>query len=267
MSGSNAYNARLYIATQSKNGQTVPRSVYYSPPYKLTNYFRLSNGGIEYMIMNASAGIMARDNYLVEIELGDKSSLVVSSQSFEKIHKMENASAKRETKIKVGKEAYFKYIPLPTLPFAESSFSNITTINLQDASSKLCYLEILACGRYLRDERFKYKLYKSLVDIYQMDKLVFKDNSVFEPGITNLECFGMFEGYTHLANLIAFGFEVLDDINLTIIKLFELHGVDGGVTTLLNGGYLIRALANESEVLIKCFREVILLFEKPSIKV
>ncbi len=261
MSAGIGYNARLHIVTEAKNGQTVPKHAFFSAPYKLTNYFRLSNGGIEYILMSASAGIMARDNYLLEIDIGDKSHLVLSSQSFEKIHKMEEGAAKRETRIKIGQHAYFKYTPLPAIPFAGSNFSNITTIHLQDTTSKLIYLEILSCGRYLRDERFKYKFYKSLVDIYHMDKLVFRDNSIFEPELTNMEHFGMFEGYTHMANLIIFGFRISENLISGIAELFAIYKVDGGVTELLNGGYLVRALANESEALMKSFQEIIITLE------
>lgn len=261
MSAGIGYNSRLHIVTEAKNGQTTPKSTFFSAPYKLANYFRLNNGGIEYILMNASAGIMARDNYFLEIEVGNESHVVLSSQSFEKIHKMVDGTAKRETRVKIGKQAYFKYIPLPTIPFAESNFNNVTTIHLQDVTAKLSYLEILSCGRHLRGERFKYKLYKSLIDIYQMDKLVFKDNSVFESEVTNLEGLGMFEGYTHLANLILFGFFISENSTAAIAELFSIYKIDGGVTALLNGGCLIRALANESEVLMRCFQEIIFTLE------
>lgn len=255
------YNCKLHIVTEVKNGQTIPKHTFFSAPYKLVNYFRLSNGGIEYILMNASAGIMARDNYLLELEVGDESQLVLSGQSFEKIHKMENYGAKREIRIKIGKQAYLKYIPLPSIPFAGSSFSGITTIYLQDTTSKLSYLEILSCGRYRRNERFKFKLYKSLLDIYQMGKLVFRDNSIFEPALTAVKGMGMFEGYTHIANLLIFGFDISEHLVATVAELFAAYKIDGGLSALLGGGYLIRALANESECLIKCFQEIIIILE------
>ena len=57
---------------------------------------------------------------------------------------------KRETRVKLVKQAYFKYIPL-TIPFAESNFNNVTTIHLRDVTAKLSYLKyLLSCGRHLQ---------------------------------------------------------------------------------------------------------------------
>lgn len=79
-----AYTAKLEISTKFADNQTYPASTYYTPPFKLTNFFRRSNGGIEYMLMNASAGIMAHDNYSIDLELAENTQLLISAQSFEK---------------------------------------------------------------------------------------------------------------------------------------------------------------------------------------
>lgn len=256
------YQAKLCIATLDKNGLTVPTEIFYSAPYKLTNYFRLNNGGIEYILMNASAGIMARDNYHARIDVGAKTKLVLSSQSFEKIHDMDGGAANRDTLINIGHNAYFKYIPLPTIPFAGSSFNNVTTINLHDKTSQMIYAEVLSCGRYLRNESFGYVYYKSLVDIYQNEKLVYRDRNVFIPFDQKMDGFGLFEGYSHLSNIIIFGLSFSENIISQILNLFDVYKVDGGITTLLNDGYLIRAFANGSEALIKCFTEIIASIEQ-----
>jgi|GEM_PF-127035 len=256
------YQAKLCIATLDKDGLTVPTEIFYSAPYKLTNYFRLNNGGIEYILMNASAGIMARDNYHTKIDVGDKTKLVLSSQSFEKIHDMDGGVANRVTLVNIGNNAYFKYIPLPTIPFAGSAFNNVATINLKDKTSQMIYAEVLSCGRYLGNESFGYVHYKSLIDIYQTEKLVYRDRNVFIPKEQKMECFGLFESYSHLSNIIIFGLSLSESIINQISNLFNVYKVDGGITTLLNDGYLIRAFANGSEALIKCFTEIITSIEQ-----
>lgn len=262
MSNSIGYNARLDITTIFKEGKTEPVDLFYSSPYKLTNYFRLDNGGIEYMLMSASAGVMAKDNYQIGINLEANSKLVLSAQSFEKIHKMENnQSAKRENTINIASNAYLKFIPLPMIPFADSAFNNITQIKLADASSQLIYLDVLSCGRYLRDERFKYRYYKSLVNVYLMGKLVFRDLCVFEPSVDNMECFGLFEGYSHLSNLLLFGFILSEETKNKIDELITQLQIDAGITAVLGGGYLVRAYANGSEPLMLFNSQIITIFD------
>ena len=74
--------------------------------------------------------------------------------------------------------------------------------------------------RYYSFYRY-YKYYKSYVDIECNNKLTYVDNTNYIPSEMDIENFGMYEGYTHFANMLIANFksddEVLNNIR-TILK-------------------------------------------------
>jgi urease accessory protein len=245
------YNGQLKIATKANKNVTFPEQIFYSPPFKLAKYFRMNDGGIEYILMNASAGIMAGDDLDININVGKDCKLRLSSQSFEKIHKMEQGFARRITNITVASCGYFCYNQLPIIPFTDSAFVNQTTIHLENATSKLILSEILACGRTSREERFKYTYYQSLLNIFYQNKLVYRDNLNLNPSQINLNDFGFYENYSHMGMMIFYGFS--NNVLSSIEPIIKNSQADSGLTQLLNNGYLIRGFAQNAESLINLF--------------
>lgn len=250
-------HAKLEISTVcAESGLTIPEHVYYSAPFKLTNFFRLPNGGIEYILMNASAGIMAGDNYQIDLQLAKGSQLLISAQSYEKIHAMPAGKAKRKVNIQIAENASLIYTPLPTIPFQSSVFHSSTEIRLADISSRLIYSDIISSGRTLRNERFAFTQYHNLLSVYLGDKIVYRDNCYLVPTEQNLASCGMFEGYSHLGNLIIYGY-VFNSENLTSIHAaIDESGLDCGISALAGGGYLIRVLSNAAEPITELFNTI-----------
>lgn len=248
------YTAKLELNVVNQAGKTYPQHIFFNAPYKLSNFFRLSDGGIEYMLMSASAGVMANDNYAITINLAENSKLLLTSQSSEKIHKMAvGYSAKRTTTINLSANSYLQYAPLPTIPFADSDFQNATTINMA-AAAQLVYLDIIAAGRVVRDEKFAFRRYHSLLDINYNGKLIFRDNCILKPAM-QLTDFGMFENYTHLANLVIIGLSFSNETLNSVKELFQ-NDIDGAISQIPNG-YLVRIFANTSEELLTISKRII----------
>ena len=86
--------------------------------------FEKENGGIQIMPLCASAGIMAGDSQEFSYHVKEGADLEVLSQSFEKIHKMDEGSAARTIEVQVDKNATLYYYPQPVIPFAQSAFDS-----------------------------------------------------------------------------------------------------------------------------------------------
>ena len=252
-----AYNARLEIVTKFANNQTYPAVTYYESPFKLTNFFRLADGGIEYMLMNASAGVMTGDTYNLKIELQENTKLLISAHSFEKIHSMPSGQATRKTQIKLATNSSLIFTPLPSIPFANSAFITTTEIHLQDNSSRLIYSEIISCGRYLRGERFTFRNYTSVLNIYLAGRLVYRDNCQLLPDQQDLSTIGMFEQSTHLGNLVLYGIKLVESYLDAIQQKFNNSGLDCAISQLAGGGYIIRILTIGAEAALNLFKILI----------
>ena len=101
--------------------------------------FYLREDYMQVMVLSASAGIMEGDVQKFDIHVNPGTSLEYLSQAYEKIHKMKEGMARRETKIVVEPEAFLKYAPLPTIPFRDSAFENHLEIELKEKLPAFCF--------------------------------------------------------------------------------------------------------------------------------
>ena len=105
-------------SSQSGQAETYLKEMSFTAPYKVLSPFKREDGSIEVMILAVSAGIMEGDTQQIELETETGAVMECTSQSFEKIHKMNEGCAKRETQIRAADDSTLIYRPLPVIPFA-----------------------------------------------------------------------------------------------------------------------------------------------------
>ena len=239
----------IRIETSVKNNKTYLSDLYFTAPFKVMSPIMKKDGSIQIILLTASAGIMSGDCQKIDIRACSGSSLEFTSQAYEKIHKMDDGEAIRNTNIVVEKNAELKYFPLPVIPFAKSAFKNETSINLKNETSKFSMIEILSSGRVAYNESFKYKYYISKTEIKLNSKLIYRDNSHYDPKLFNMNDVGMFQGYTHLANLIICNYNMdLKKIRNYIDNNKEVYG---GATQFFEKGIVVKILGNQADELLK----------------
>ncbi len=269
--------SELRLGARVRDGRTVVPEMFATMPYKVMHPFAVVGAALpgldetqhakpaEVMVMSVSAGIMAGDRQLMDVEVASGAALRVTNQAFEKIHRMEgDGAAERETRIRVASGAWLDYAPLPQVPFADSSFAARTHVELADASARFIYSEILSCGRAARGERFAYRRYRNRVRIDVAGAPVFIDNTDYRPtasgGVMDMETTGFYEGFTHLANLVLVNLQI-DDERFAAARAYLLEqtgvigaaaagarevpegdAVAGGITRLESGDCLVKVL-------------------------
>lgn len=254
--------SKLNITIIAKSGKTIIEDVYFTAPFKITRPFYEKDGGIKIIAISVSAGIMEGDVQEINIKTLEGSKATITSQSYEKIHKMKEEEAKRNTDIYISKNAFLKYIPLPTIPFANSAFNSTTNIELEDDTSKFIISEIISCGRYSRGEIFQYKYFKSLVNVRKMGQLLYRDNTFFRPKEFSIEGLGMLENHTHLANILIFNFNVNDKTIDKIRDIIERGKLEGGVSYTWSKDIVIRILGFNSQSLERISEDIIKTIEE-----
>jgi len=242
--------SKLQIRAGKTHDNTVLKDVYFTSPFKVMEPFKEKDGSIRVMILSASAGIMEGDRQEISVFVEKGAELELLSQSYEKIHKMKNGCAKRKSDIVVEEKACFCYQPQPCIPFRDSAFENHTTVRLKDRSSKFYFNEILTCGRYAKEERFDYRFYHSIVEIYRESRLIYRDNTRYEPEKFDMEEIGMYESFSHLLNIFLSGTGMQDDFEKQIQQLMNgMDEVQGGMTKLMDGDWAIRAFGRRAQTL------------------
>lgn len=251
MSNKYAEISRVKIRTLNKDGKVILDDVYATSPFKVSLPFYKSNDFIKVIIMSSSAGTMEGDVQEYDISLGDNTNMELTSQSFEKIHTMIEEDATRDCNIYIGKNSFFRYNLLPTIPFIDSAFKSNINIKLEDKSSKLIFIDIVNCGRVAHGEKFKYKYYKSYLEIGCNNKLIYIDNTNYNPSEMDIENFGMYEGYTHFANILIVNFINNEEILNNIRNIMNDSNVEGAVSLTQNEDISIKILGYNADKLIK----------------
>lgn len=249
--------SKLFMKAVKRNKDTVLEDLSFTAPYKVMKPFKQKDGSIQVMLLAASAGIMEGDRQEFEFNIEKGANLEFISQSYDKIHKMKEGCAKRHTYVVVKSEAVFRFNPQPTIPFQDSAFENEMNIELEDETSQFFMNEILCCGRAATGEQFLYRRYYNQVKIYRAGQLIYRDNTRYEPKFWDMTGIGMYESYTHLANL--FFTKKNDDSKMqeTIWELLEQDSeVEGGVTKLASGDYVVRILGKRAQKLEQIAKKI-----------
>lgn len=248
----------VLIRSGFREGRTILEDVAFTAPYKIMAPFEKENGGIQVMPLCASAGIMKGDCQEFTYYIGKNSNLEILSQSFEKIHKMDGGCASRKIHIQVEANAVLSYYPQPVIPFADSAFDSDMEIHLADETSHLFLLDIISCGRSAYRESFAYRRFSSKVRIYRGTKLIYRDNTRYEPSCMPMEGIGMYEGYTHMANIFLTDSSDRQEGIWDLLESFP--DCEGGVTRLASGDLALRVFGNRAQTLQNLAEQIKTLF-------
>ncbi len=250
MMGDNAYDeiSTLRFTACFKDGVTKLGDCYCTAPFKIAKPF-YDNEMMKIVVMSASAGLMSGDIQKFDINVETNCKLYFTTQSYEKIHKMDNGFARRQARIKVGKEANLYYIPLCTIPFAKSSFKGDTEIWLENSSSKLFLAEVFAPGRKAHGELFKYDKYISRTLVWRSESLIYHDNTRYIPEKMKLDSYGMFEKWSHLLNVFIAGFTDTNKLIEDIREYVRVKGLEGGASTTAYGDISVKVLGDNAQAL------------------
>jgi urease accessory protein len=238
----------LNATASFKDGKTILSDKYYTQPFKLMKPFHIKKDLMTVMMQTASAGILKGDTQEMHFVVEDNAKMELLSQSFEKLHKMDGGSARRDTTVKVGKNALFKYSPLPTIPFYDSGFDSTIHAELEDDSSQLILLEVLSGGRIAYGEEFVYRFYNSHITVRKGGKLIYNDNAQYNPSEMDMKSLGMYEGFTHMANLLFFNMkDKASDLDKIREMIDENPKVEGGASIIQSGDTSVKLLGRSAQ--------------------
>ena len=128
---------------------------------------------------------------------------------------------------------------------------------LVDSSSVFIYSEILTCGRVFHGEKFEFEHFKNYTEIHCDKKLVYRDNTLFEPKKMPLEDFGFFEGYTHLGNLICCNLDDPDYYQSSFYDYLAESDLEFGITKSYYGIVVVKILGTNSDKILESFDHLI----------
>ena len=255
--------SQLNFTVANRNGKSFLEQAFCTHPFKLAPVGEHPEDPTLYlMVRSSSPGILDNDHYQININVNAASRLHLQTQSYQRIFNMATG-AQQQMVVNLAAKSYFCFIPHPVVPHQNSRFYSHTIINMaQDA--QLIWGEIITCGRKLSGELFKFTLLHSVLEVFLEDQLIFKDQLLLRPGTTRLKNIGLFEDFTHQANLLILPAKPNGSALLKIVHDFFLkkNNIAAGVTEVAANGILIRILGTSGEQLFSCLQEVCSLLQE-----
>jgi urease accessory protein len=194
---SKSREAKLELVFAEQDGRIRISKQFASSPLKIWRPFELDPGRVLVQIVNVSPGVLAGDNYSLELTVQAGANVVLVNQSATKLHSMRQGKcAKQTTNIHIEDDAELEYYPGLTIPFPDAEYSQRITVQLAK-TAKFAMLESWAMGRTARGELHAFRKISSRIRVTREDRLVYSDG--LELALPNLGV-GILDGYSYLAN-------------------------------------------------------------------
>jgi urease accessory protein len=183
--------ASLELTFSSRQGRTIISSQYANSPLKIWRPFDLDDERALVQIVNVSPGMMAGDDYRLEITIKAGAKVVLVNQSATKLHSMpEGQFGKQTILITVEDNAELEYYPGLTIPFPGSDFRQSIDVSLTQ-TARFALLERWSTGRIARGEVHQYRKVSARVRITRNSKLIYADGLELQEGV------GLLDGYLY----------------------------------------------------------------------
>jgi urease accessory protein len=133
------------------------------------------------MLMHCTAGIFGGDNLDCSIRVEPGARVRITQQSATKIHPSQGRLARQNSHIVVESGAELQLFLEPVIPFAESSLSQTTRIDVQPGG-RLTFWEAFMAGRVGRGERWRFSELASETSLYSDSILSYLDRFQLSKG-------------------------------------------------------------------------------------
>src|SRR5271168_1219076 len=161
-------NASLHLDFEydEASRRTVLRESVQEAPLKVVRAFPLEDGSTMVHLHNVSGGLLGGDRLATSVKVGEQANVQITTTGATRIYRarVPTVPAIVSTNITVGRDGCLEYLPDPIIPYAGSSFSQRTAIQLAKGAG-LFWWEILAPGREAGGELFAYELTEMKTDI------------------------------------------------------------------------------------------------------
>jgi len=198
-------------------------------------------------LMCSSPGVLDGDEQMIRVGVAANGRLHLHTQSYQRLFQMRNGAVQR-MEVRLGRGAFFCWLPHPCVPHAHSIFAGRNKIFLEEGC-QLIWGEVLTCGRKGNGEVFALSRYHMRTEVFVGEELVLLENVYLQPAVVPVEAMGQMEGFTHQASLLWVGGRVEEKRVLIEAELEGVAGIMYGVSEGPVGSLVIRLLGNGAELL------------------
>ncbi|WAJ26215.1 urease accessory protein UreD [Antarcticirhabdus aurantiaca] len=155
-------------------------------------------------IISIGGGILQGDRYKIDISVGEDACAHVTSQSANRVHRMDANYASQHQTVTLERGSYLEYLPDFTIPYRDSRFINHTDIVISEDAT-LLYGEMMLVGRkhHRAEERFGLDLLSNAVAVRRPGgRKLFAEKILIEKGDPSVDYPAVMRGFDAFANIM-----------------------------------------------------------------
>ncbi len=237
------------VSFKSVEGETSLDRVYYRDPLKVL----FPRGELPTAVLvTTGGGLLGGDTYDINIHLAEKTKVIVTAQSAEKVYRSSGPDCEVNVNLNVEADACLEWLPQETILFNKARFRRKTKVNLSATATALVG-EIIVFGRLASGEELEEGLLREMWEVRREGKLIWTDAlhiaNDFKQILDHKSGFG---GARAIATAIYAG----PDAEVLLNEMRDMHGIHPGVrigASCVRGLLICRWLAPDPYELRQAF--------------
>jgi urease accessory protein len=248
---------RLELLITERRGKSIASRQFHQGALRvLRPHYLDGSGQVCYVVVNPGGAYLGADLYVLDVEVGDGASLVLTTQSATKIYRTPGSFAEQRMSIRLGEGAQLELAPDQVIAYREASYRQNTHITVHPSSS-LVMAEVITPGWSPDGASFRYEELRLRNEIHVASAagtgLLALDNLLIRPPENDVTAMGFMEGYSHLGSLVVVDARVDQALADELHHLAARHDAYTGVSlsATMDGitGLVLRSLSNSTEKL------------------
>jgi urease accessory protein len=248
---------RLELLITERRGKSIAAHQFHQGALRvLRPHYLDESGQVCYVVVNPGGAYLGADLYVLDVEVGDGASLVLTTQSATKIYRTPGSFAEQRMTIRLGEGAQLELAPDQVIAYREASYRQNTHITVHPSSS-LVMAEVITPGWSPDGASFRYEELRLRNEIHVASaagtRLLAVDNLLIRPPESDVTGMGFMEGYSHLGSLVVVDARVDQALADELHHLAARHDAYTGVSlsATMDGitGLVLRSLSNSTEKL------------------
>lgn len=263
------YAGVLKLAIAQRSGKNVARSQFHEGALRILrpHYLDGDSGHLTYTVVNPGGAYFGADSYLLDIELDDAAALTLTTQSATKVYRTPQGPAVQEMNIRLGRAAYFEYVPDQLIVYREGEYRQKTDV-LMDASSTLVLSEVVTPGWSPEGTLFAYEGLSMRTEIRVTDgektrRLALDYLRVKPSEESDISGVGVMEGFSHTGQLFIANAHITDELIETVHSYIAESETCSGLSVVGTDrtfgvrGLAVRSLAHSTAAIATLHEKII----------
>lgn len=227
----------MSLSFSQRKGETYISHSYAQAPLAIQSpFYPEGNEVCHCIVLNPPGGVAGNDILQIDLNLDPGSKVLITTPAAGKLYKTNGLKSRQITSVHIGKGASLEWLPQGTIVFDGAISSQEIKVILEPGAIWTAW-DVTRFGRTYRGERFLQGVWKSSVEVWQGEDLLWIDRQKLEGGSRLLESpYGLF-GHSVIGQLILLGQDISVDMINSVRSTWnpERNKGEAGVSRLQSG--------------------------------